>query len=162
MSTCRTTLLALLFCLAVTAVAPVQAADDTDYAALVAAKTRAFFGGTLAQSDFSLTAPWRRNFAADNLAGRAPVAIEQLELTEVRLPDNPGGLEGLFAVKARLPAAAWVEGKEIPAGSYWFSGSIRFVHTTRGWLVADVDFALLDSAGEVVGSNYLPWRNGEP
>jgi hypothetical protein len=157
-STCRTILLALLFGLAATA----QAADDTDYAALVAAKTRAFFGGTLAQSDFSLTAPWRRNFAADNLAGRAPLTIEQLELTEVRLPDNPGGLEGLFAVQARLPAAARVEGQEIPAGSYWFSGSIRFVHTTRGWLVADVDFALLDGDGEVVGTNYLPWRDGQP
>lgn len=136
---------------------PVTAAEP-DYAALVAHKTRAFFAGQLAPSDFTVTAPWRRNFAADNLTGRAPLTVESIDMSEVRLPDNPGGLEGIYVVQARLDAPAWVAGKRLDAGAYWLPGNITFVHSTRGWLVRDVDFAVLDAAGQVRGTNYLPWR----
>jgi hypothetical protein len=134
------------------------AADEPDYAALVAQKARAFFAGQLTPSDFAVTAPWRRNFAADNLTGRAPLSIETIDMNEVRLPDNPAGLEGIYVVKARLAAPAWVAGTRLDPGAYWLPGNITFVHTTRGWLVRDVDFAVLDSAGKLRGTNYLPWR----
>lgn len=147
---------ALLALVLVLGSAGVQAATP-DFSALISKKTRAFFAGQLAPTDFSVTAPWRKNFDPKNLAARAPLVVEKVELTEIRLPDNPNGLEGLFAVKARLSTPAWIKDSVLEAGDYWLPGSITFVHTTEGWLVRDVDFAVLDAKGEVRGANHLPW-----
>lgn len=129
-------------------------AAETDFDTLVAQRVRAFFAGQLGPADFSLAAPWRATFARQG--GRAPLVVEQVDITEVRLPDNPGGLEGLFAVKVALRKSAYVTDKPLPPGAYWLPGSMRFVHTTTGWLVLDVDFAILDGAGKVRGTNVLP------
>lgn len=133
-------------------------ADEFDFEGMARARVSAFFEGTLQQQDFSLTSAWRRNFNAVNIADRAPLKIATLEIAEMRLPDNPNGLEAVFSIQVQLPAAAYLDEKPLAAGEYTLAGSMNFYHTTRGYLVRDCSFTLIDRDGNVQGSNYLPWK----
>lgn len=128
--------------------------------AMVNAKARDFFDGKLAPTDFSVASPWRRNFESSNLANRAQLAIESVNILEVRLPTGASGLEGLYSIKARLANPAFVGSDRLEPGVYWLSGNMTFVSTTRGWLVRDASFVVLDEGGRVKGTNFLPWQTG--
>ncbi len=130
-----------------------------DLERMASARIAAFFDGKLRQQDFSVTSAWRRNFNPVNLADKAELRIDALDIVELRLPDNPDGLEAVFSVRVQVPTASFVSNELLAAGGYIFAGSMNFYHTTRGYLVRDCSFTIINTEGDVVGSNYLPWQS---
>lgn len=134
----------------------------TDYERVGRDKVSAFFQGALTGNDFSVVSPWRKVFLPANLAQRSPLSLVSVGITEMRLPTNPNGLEALFSVKVKLTEAAWLGNQRIAAGEYTVAGNMTFFETTRGVLIRDCDFVVLDKSGATVGANYLPWKITKP
>ena len=142
-------------------VSPLCAAEP-DYEALGRDRVGRFFLGELKPADFAVSSGWRRNFQAANLADKASLRIATLDILEVRLPDNPSGLEAIFSLQADLPVPAHLDTGPLPAGRYTLAGSMSFYHTTNGYLVRDCSFTIINKDGKVMGGNYLPWRLAVP
>lgn len=137
-------------------------AAEPDYEALGRDRVGRFFLGELRPADFAMSSGWRRNFQAANLADKASLRMAALDILEVRLPDNPSGLEVIFSLQADLPAPAHLDTGPLPAGRYTLAGSMSFYHTTNGYLVRDCSFTIIDKDGKVMGGNYLPWKLAVP
>jgi hypothetical protein len=133
-----------------------------DYERTAREKVAGFVQGTLKPADFAVTSPWRKVFGPANLANRLPLTVQSIEVPEVRLPSNPGGMEALFTVKVKLAQPAWLGATQIPAGDYTLAGTMTFYETTRGVIVRDCDFLVLNKSGDTVGGNYLPWKVTKP
>jgi len=122
-------------------------------------KLNGFFSKEMAVSEFSINSPWKSTFKPDNIKKRASVDIENVDLLEVRLPGSPNGLEAAFRVAFTANEPFQLKNLQFPAGSYISAGTMKFIETTRGVVIQDADFAILDKDGKLVGANYLPWKS---
>ena len=121
-------------------------------------KLTGFFSEELPLKDFSMNSPWKKTFKPDNIKKRAPVDIQSVELLEVRLPGSPGGLEAAFRVTLKAAEPFQLKNVKFVEGRYIAAGTMKFIETTRGIVIQDVDFALVNQDGNMIGANYLPWK----
>lgn len=118
----------------------------------------AFFSRDIPVNDFTINSPWRETFKAENIKKRAPLALENLELLEVRLPGSPNGLEAAFRLTFQVKEPFQLKDVAFPAGKYTAAGNMLFTETTRGIVIRDVNFAVVADNGKIAGANYLPWK----
>lgn len=121
-------------------------------------KLTGFFSEELPLAEFSMNSPWKKTFKPDNIKKRAPVDIQSVELLEVRLPGSPGGLEAAFRITLKATEPFQLKNVKFVEGRYVAAGTMKFIETTRGIVIQDVDFALVNQDGNMVGANYLPWK----
>jgi len=130
----------------------------TDYDKVVRQGLDNFFQGRATPDGFTVDSPWRATFQPAIIKNRAPLAEVNLSVREVRLPGNPSGLEATYSCTARVTEESMVGNQKLPAGVYTFAGSMNFIETTKGVLIADTTFIVLDAKGKVVSRNFLPWK----